>query len=260
MFVTTAGRTDGVWITKAKGLAEELNVTYVPRKKRSVKALQKIIQDDCLVLGKERLELYSMDSDEPFFFHPNIAMLRIKRLMNGEDDPLISTGQITEGMKILDCTLGLGSDALTVSYQVGPTGMVTGIESNVYLAKIVQTGLREWETGNPSVDESMRRVKIIMGDHLDFLKRLETDSFDIVYFDPMFEERISESDGIRPLAHFAAAEPITEEAVNEAKRIARHKVILKDHFRSRRFSEFGFSVHIRKSAKFHYGVIETNKH
>ncbi|PLS16268.1 hypothetical protein CVD28_17475 [Bacillus sp. M6-12] len=257
MFVTTAGRTDELWIAKAKRLAAELNVIYLPRKKRSVKALQSLIKDDCLVLGKERLELYSPGSAEPFFFHPNVAMLRIKRLMNNEEDPLISIGGITEGMKVLDCTLGLGSDAITASYQVGSSGMVTGIEANPHLAKIVQTGLREWETGYRVIDESMRRIQVAASNHLEMLKGLETNSYHIVYFDPMFEETIGESDGIRLLIPFAAADKLTEEAITEAKRVASRRVILKDHFRSSRFSEFGFSVHVRKTAKFHYGVIDT---
>ena len=56
----------------------------------------------------------------------------------------------------------------------------------------------------------------------------------------MFEESILESDGIRTLTHFAVTHSLTEEIIEEAKRVARNRVVLKDHFRSLRFEQFGF--------------------
>ncbi|MFZ7943124.1 hypothetical protein ACO1D1_05675, partial [Neobacillus sp. 19] len=67
---------------------------------------------DCLVVGKDRVELFEKGSTLPFFFHPNSAMFRIKRLLSGENDPFADAAQLTEGMTILDCTLGLASDAV----------------------------------------------------------------------------------------------------------------------------------------------------
>jgi hypothetical protein len=48
---------------------------------------------------------------------------------------------------------------------------------------------------------------------------------------------------------------LTNTEIEQAKRVAIHKVILKDHFRSPRFEKFGFYVCKRPSAKFHFGVI-----
>ena len=67
MFVTTAGRTNEVMINKAKAIARELDIKYVMRNKRSVKALQQVWQDDCIVVGKERLELFPFGEKYPFF-------------------------------------------------------------------------------------------------------------------------------------------------------------------------------------------------
>ena len=102
----------------------------------------------------------------------------------------------------------------------------------------------------------MRRVEIRQVHHYEALTQMADHSFDVVYFDPMFEESIMESDGIRTLTHFAVARPLTEEIIYEAKRVARKRVVLKDHFRSLRFEQFGFTVLKRKTSKFHYGYIE----
>ncbi|MEH7885807.1 class I SAM-dependent methyltransferase [Bacillus sp. JJ1609] len=256
MFVTTAGRTTEEMTALAREIAGELNAEFVPRKKRSIMAIQEKLFDNCLVVGKERLELYPFGEKEPFFFHPNSAMFRIKRLMNGENDPLVEGGKLAAGMSFLDCTLGLGSDSIVASYAVGTRGFVTGVEARPELSYLVKTGLKSWDSGYEAINQAMGNIKVVNGYSLDFLKSMDDDSFDCVYFDPMFDESILESDGIRGLSHFAVYEGLSKQTMDHALRVAKQRVILKDHFRSTRFDEFGFKVHRRKSAKFHFGVIE----
>ena len=71
----------------------------------------------------------------------------------------------------------------------------------------------------------------------------------------MFTMELEESSGIRPIKSIVSS-GLSDEAVIEAKRVARKKVVLKDDFRSQRFSYFGFRQIIRKSSKFHFGVID----
>lgn len=112
MIVTTAGRTDEEMIRFAKSVANDLHIPYVARAKTSVKTLQKKEKSDLLVVGKERMELHIQEAEEPFFFHPNSAMFRAKRLLKGEQDPFIQAAKLTTGMSVLDCTLGLASDSI----------------------------------------------------------------------------------------------------------------------------------------------------
>ncbi len=256
MFVTTAGRTNEEMTAKAKEIAVELKTEFISRKKRSVSAIQDIMNDDCLVVGKERLELFPLGETEPFFFHPNSAMFRIKRLMKGESDPLIDAAKLKEGMSFLDCSLGLASDSIVASFTVGESGFVKGIEAKRELAYLVKDGLEKWDSGNEKINKAMKKIKVVEGNSLDLLKSQKDNSIDCVYFDPMFEETILESDGIRSLTHLAVYDGLTEELILQAERVARKRVILKDHFRSKRFEELGFKVYRRKSAKFHFGVIE----
>lgn len=256
MFITTAGRTNQAYIDEANRIAAELQIRYVSRKKRSIKAVQASENnEDCLVVGKNRLELYDVNGDEPFFFHPNLAAVRIKRIENGEHDPYILTAGIERGGSVLDCTLGLGADAIVASYVVGSEGKVTAFEANPYLAYIIKDGMKKWIDGDVTMIKAMRRVEVHAIDYLSGLKKMMNKSVDIVYFDPMFAETISESNGIRALTQFAQYYSLTEEVKNEALRVARKKIVLKDHYRSELFSKLGFQVVKRKTSKFHYGFI-----
>lgn len=256
MFVSTAGRTNEEMIEKARKIATELGLPFIPRDKRSVQSLQEISGDDCLVIGKNRLELYSYGETEPFFFHPNSAMFRIKRLLKGEKDPFIEVAQLKEGMSLFDCTLGLASDSIVASFVVGENGMIRGIEASQSLAYIVQVGLKKWDSGLLEMNKAMERIMVHHANSFAYLSEQPDGSVDCVYFDPMFEGPILESDGIKALGRFAIYDNLNEKIINEAIRVARKRIILKDHFRSERFEKYGFEVLRRKSAKFHFGVIE----
>lgn len=256
MFVTTAGRTNRQMIEKAVETAEKLRVDFIPRNKKSILHLQSILDSDCIVVGKERLELFGKGAEQPFFFHPNSAMFRIKRIMNHEHDPFADATRLSAGMSFLDCTLGLASDSIVASFLVGQSGRVTGVEGQAFLAFLVKMGLKTWDSGLSGMNEAMKRIQVENDNALNVLRNLPDESVDIVYFDPMFEERIFESDGIKILGKFAIYEDIQEEMIMEALRVSRRRVVLKDHFRSRRFEKFGFQVLRRKTAKFHFGWIE----
>jgi predicted methyltransferase len=259
MIVTTAGRTNKEMIEKAKQIANELRIQYVTRHKSSVEAIQRQWHDDVLVVGKNRLEIRPMNGDEPLFFHPNSAMFRVKRILRGETEPFLQATKLTKGMSFLDCTLGLASDSIVASLVVGEAGNVTGTEGNRYIAYLVKNGLQHWDSGLEKMNKAMRRIQVIHNDYRTFLASLPDRSFDVVYFDPMFEESILESDGIKGIKPFALYTELDEEVIAEAKRVARKRIVLKDHWKSARFERFGFSVYVRKTAKFHFATIELER-
>lgn len=255
MLITTSFRANEQTIETAKALAKDMHGEYIERRKQSVKQLA-IKRGDVLVVGKERFEWYQSNG-EKFFFHPSSAMFRVKRVLRGEKDPLIEAAQLKPGDSFLDCTLGLGSDAITASCATGANGKVTGIEKNPVTALLVREGLSTWETGVREADEAMKRISVISGDSIEQLKKLPDRSYDIVYFDPMFEETIQESASMMPLRHAAEHHFSHETAVKEAMRVARKRVVLKDHWKSTRFTtdSYQFQVMKRKTAQFHYGYI-----
>jgi len=256
MIVTTAGRTNPEMIMKAKQVATELKIPFVERRKASVESLQNALREDVLVVGKNRMEIRAIDSDAPLFFHPNSSMFRVKRILRGETEPFLQATKLTKGMTFLDCTLGLASDSIVASTVVGRSGRVVGLEANQYIAYLVKKGLHEWDSGVKEMNEAMRRIAVTNEDFRSFLLSAPDNTFDVVYIDPMFEESILESDGIQGIKRFAFYADIDEDIIMEAKRVARKRVVLKDHWKSERFHTFGFTVYVRKTAKFHFGVIE----
>lgn len=256
MFITTAGRTDEKMIKIAKEAAQTLAVPYISRNKKSIPDLQNKLDSQCIVVGKERLELFQKGNSSPFFFHPNSAMFRIKRLLKNEQDPFAEVTRLQKGMSFLDCTLGLASDSIVASFLVGKEGSVTGVEGQKHLAYIVKNGLETWKSGLSDMNCAMKNIKVVHSNSLDYLKGLPDGAVDCVYFDPMFEGKILESDGIKALGHFAISDDLDRETMKEAYRVARMRIILKDHYQSSRFERFGFTPIRRKTAKFHFGFID----
>jgi ubiquinone/menaquinone biosynthesis C-methylase UbiE len=256
MIITTAGRSSSVLVSKAKMLSISFGAPYKDRNGVSVEALKQKYQDDIVVVGKDRIFLSPLDGDAKLFFHPNLAMIRAKRIIKGEEEPFIQATKLKEGMTVLDCTLGLASDGIIASMAVGANGYVTGIEGNQLLYFLAKEGLASFSSGIKDFDEAMRRIEVISGDHYAYLLQAETDSIDVVYFDPMFHSAVDTSNGINSIRGQAVTTDITTDVIAEAKRVARRRVVLKDHWKSERFVRLGFTQHKRKTALFHYGTIE----
>ncbi|MFC4402129.1 class I SAM-dependent methyltransferase [Gracilibacillus xinjiangensis] len=256
MIVTTAGRVKNDLIYRAKKIANSYNMVYVEINGRSIQTLKDIVQEDIVIVGTEGLFVSSLNSDQKLFFHPNLAMVRAKRMLQNQKDPLVEIAKLKEGMSMLDCTLGLASDSIIASIAVGFGGSIYGLEGNPLIYLLTKEGLSTFVSGNQLFDKAMRKINVINKEHYSYMKNAETDSVDIVYFDPMFDKGIKDSTGINSIRDYALRNSMTYKVIEEAKRVARKRVILKDHWKSDRFIQFGFTQHKRKTALFHYGVIE----
>lgn len=254
--VTTGGRPDALSIEKARFVGQKLMIDVVPRNKKSVQKIAEQYEANVIVAGKNRYEYYSLGATEPFFFHPSSAAFRIKRVAKGEKDILIELAELQSGDTFLDCTLGLGTDSMMAAAAVGQEGRVVGCEANPNVAFIVEQGLQQYdfEQEGLSLLQNMRHIEVVSQNAVDYLKTLPTNSFDVVYLDPMFEETIEESIHFQPLRQAGVHDEVTEEWMNEAKRVAKRSVILKAHYRSITFEKFDFQRFVRKNTKFHYGI------
>ena len=185
MIVTTAGRTNKEMTDYANKVAAELNSSFVKRNDIPVHKLHEQYEQDVFVVGKNRLAIYPKGTEESFFFHPNSAMFRVKRLMRGEHDPFVQAAKLESGMTVLDCTLGMASDSIVASYIVGENGRVTGLEGNEYMAYIMGNGLKTWSSSVSEIDKAMQRIDVKQTEHYAFLKQCGDNSYDVVYLDPM---------------------------------------------------------------------------
>ena len=170
MIVTTAGRTNKEMTAYAEQIAIDLQSSFLVRNDRPIYELHEQYKQDILVVGKNRLVIFPQGTEESFFFHPNSAMFRVKRLMRGEHDPFLQAAQLEKGMTVLDCTLGMASDSIVASYAVGESGQVTGLEGNRYMAYLIEKGLQQWDAGVTEMTEAMQRITVKHTEHLSFLQ------------------------------------------------------------------------------------------
>lgn len=229
----TTSKDDELLLERARQIAVQLEIEVVPRRRRSLEKLKNeynlqyllVVEQDQVVLKGETL----------LTWHPSMAVPRIKALRQGKHDPMIEAMALRPGSSVLDCTLGLGSDALVTAHAVGNMGRVTGLESNKYLAFITKWGLDHYNGQNASLKAAVERITVINCAYQDYLAKQPAASYDVVYFDPMFRrglERASAMNAIRP---FANDEPLSEKTVEEALRVARHRVVMKESAGSREF-------------------------
>lgn len=256
MIVTTSNRHQQELEPLADQIALDLELPFIKRGRYSIAGLFREYQlERLLVVSQEELKLFSKeDLDAPFFFHPSSAMFRIKRLQKEGLDPFVQAAQLKPGISVLDCTLGLASDAIVASYACQPTS-VTGLESTKIVAYIVQRGLRSWNTKLEELELAMKGIKVIHQSYQEYLQKSPDNSFDVVYFDPMFEKGNHLSTNLTPLKKMANYEKLTSHTISEARRVARKRVVYKDSSYSPAFEALGFSPLVRKYASHWYGVI-----
>ncbi len=254
--VTTAGRPDDESMALAAFACQTLGATFEPRKKRSVRKMSEAFQANIIVAGKNRYDYYAYGVEEPFFFHPNSAAFRLKRIARGEAEPFLEATQLQLGDTVLDCTLGLAADAMLAAYIVGETGRIVGLEANPNVAFIVGQGMQTYDTTELPLTACMRQIEVVQSEAFRYLKTMPANAFDVVYMDPMFEEAIEESNNFEALRRAGEHVTLTDEWVQEAKRVAKKRVVLKAHFRSEWFMKYHFQQYERVTAKFHYGVLE----
>lgn len=243
--------------TLACFFASKLDIPFVKRKNYSIEN----IKADCntesvLVITKTGPVIYTSTGE--YYFHLSMAELRIKNLNNGKHDHMVAAMDLSAGSSILDCTLGLGTDAIVASYYIGTTGKITGIEASPFIAAITEYGLQNYQADSDCVTNSLRRIKVENDDYNFRLSQYNSNSFDVVYFDPMFRTPVKESSSMKPLRGLADNRPVTIKAVNEAIRIAKKRVVIKETRGSSEFARLGVDTIVGgKYSSVSYGIIRT---
>lgn len=256
MIVTTGQKENLALIEKAKQVSEQLQVPFIDRRDRSIAKLFHDHQaDQLLVVLKETIKWYKKGDERPFFFHPGLSVVRIKRLLSGDNDIMIQACQLDPGGSFLDCTLGLAADAIVASYAVGEKGRVVGLESEPIMAYLVGMGLKQVNEF-PELDQAARKIEVLQGHHFDILASLPNDSFDVVYFDPMFRQGIKESASLQLLRHYANVSPLLPEVMEQARRVAKKRVVLKERNISAEWQRLGFRMMKRENMGISYGILE----
>ena len=241
----------------ASRTAKELGIPNVLRGNDSIEELRKTYNVDAVLVARQG-HLTLVTAEGEMFFHPGIAHLRMKNLLLGHGDHLVSALGLTEGMHVLDCTLGTGADAIVESFAVGERGAVTALESNPLIAAVIADGLAHAIGDNYGMHAAMRRIRVHHADALTFLRAAADKGYDVIYFDPMFRRPLHESAGMNALRVLADMRALTDETIAEARRVARCRVVMKERRGSAEFARLGFDTIMGgKYSRIAYGVMET---
>ncbi len=222
--VTTSRENQEV-IKKAEEIARQLNLVYLPRKKRCIDSMRSEYGlSYLLVVEKERVIL---QGDTRVFWHPNMAVPRLKCLRQGKSDNMIEAMQLKPKDRLLDCTLGLAADALVAAYVVGIEGLVTGLEASKYLSFLTKWGMENYRGQNTHVRRLLKRITVLNVSYEEYLNTLPEGFYDVIYFDPMFNRGLKNSSGINAIRPLACYKPLSREIIDKALKATRRRVVVK---------------------------------
>ncbi|MDR1604360.1 MAG: class I SAM-dependent methyltransferase [Gracilibacteraceae bacterium] len=215
-----------------------------------------------------RSGLYLTLGAAKLFFHPGMALLRVMRARRGEYDRFLSLADVRSGDTVLDATAGLGADALVAAWAVGERGRVVGTECAPLVFALLRDGLENFSTDWPGrgcgakgeslaeLGRAAERVQAHRAEHTEFLRALPDGAVDIVCFDPMFRSTVAEAAAMQALKLWSSPVALGAEAVAEACRVARRRVVLKERRGSGEFARLGFHLPAQGGSKVCYGVIK----
>jgi len=232
----------------------ESGLPFVPRDRSLAKLQEKYQAEGVIVWGADVPILYF--DNEKLYFHPSMAKNRIAFYRKQQrPDIMIEAAGLQRGDSFLDCTLGLGADAIVASY-FSATGRVTGLEHQPEIAYVIGWGMKRYVYEMAWLQEAVRRIVVVAADHKEYLPGLEDRSYDIVYFDPMFTHPIFKSQPISPLRKLADHDRLEQETIDQACRVAHKRVVMKDLAEGEELERLGFQKISRsKYNKLAYGVI-----
>ncbi len=247
MAVTTAHKPNPQQVKRAKVLSAELGCKYVPR--RHFKPIK-----DEIVIIIERDGVSAIKDDKRLFFHPSLAVLRKSNFEVGQRDYLIESLSLSGNEKVLDCTLGLGSEALLIAHFL-PNGKVKCLESSKIIKMIVEDGLKDKNLPEWVVDAS-KRIEIMEGDYKEFIRKTE-EKFDCIYVDPMFEHPELKSNAMNALRPFADYSGLTSDDLEVMKGMATKRIVVKARWNDSIFEKYKFDRVVGSlKSNVGYGVIE----
>jgi 16S rRNA G966 N2-methylase RsmD len=234
----------------------ESGFDFIYRNHKGINILAKENNADGVIVWEPKGPVLYLE-DKKFFFHPSMAKNRITAFRKqNTQDIMVRACSIEPGDDFLDCTLGLGADAIVASYFSG-RGRVVGLEISPGIYEVVKWGMKLYRSRMPWLNQTIHRIEVYKFDHYSYLKQQADASFDIVYFDPMFRKPILHSEALAPLRELADHSQLEPNTIAEACRVARKRVVMKELVDSGEMERLGFKkVSGSKHNPIGYGFID----
>lgn len=261
MLVTTSLKGATLYKEAAEKTASLLGGSFVARKALSEDDILALSHGEPFLMVGSQGPVLCTAEGEKHFFHLSMAKLRLLEWKRSQKDHLVeaiaSLAPLGEKIEILDATLGLGSDSAVLSYAFGENCEILGLEGYTPLAYITNYGCRHHVDEDDAVTAALRRIQVANLRYESFLKAAKTNSVDIVYIDPMFTVPVQESPQFKALRSYVVETPLEKEIFEEACRVARKGVVIKERSFSALFDTLGITkLYGGKYSRIRYGVCE----
>jgi hypothetical protein len=257
VIVTTSRRPTPELLARAQELAGWLATPLVPREGSVAGHCVRHGVRGAVVVAPERVTYYEPERGLEYFYHPGMAKLRLHNHRRGDPDPMLRAMDVHPGDEVLDCTLGRATDAILSSWAVGEAGRVLGLEVSPLLAALTRDGIAHYTDPARELTATLRRIECRCADYRVYLPDCADRSWDVVYFDPVFHEPVVESQAMAPLRLLADPSPLPAEALAEAGRVARRRVVIKQGRATPLWGELGIETVVgAPRSHVEYGVIE----
>ncbi len=226
--VTTGRDVDDEHRRRAASVAERLACPLVPR--ASFARMSADCGADCFyVVRATHEELRAVDGRAA---HVQPGLMPTK-LGEGLRHPLIRAlrGVVDDGDRaedvgvVFDGTLGLANDAVHVAAVTG--ARVDGCEASAVLHALLEEGLPRIARSAEPWAAAATRVTARLGDSAAALAALPDDAVDAVLLDPMMSRRKRSAPSFDLLRAFAVPDRASPRLLQEARRVARRRVVLK---------------------------------
>jgi len=235
--VTTCPHPEAALRERARALASDYDLVYEARGTSTLADLRRSCGvAGVLVVGREGLRYATPEAT--LGFHPSMAKLRLHNVESGRGDPLLTAMNLRPTDRVLDCTLGLATDALVVASALRDDGSVEGLEVVLPIYLVVSDGLARCTASAGAFSRAARRIQPRWAEASAFLMRCAAGDYDVIYLDPFFEQPVAGSCAIAPLRTLGAHDrrPLRAAALR-ATEVARRCVVVKGSRASRFFDE-----------------------
>lgn len=184
---------------------------------------------------------------------PNLstAAIRLRQVGAGEGDPLIRAAELQAGDDVVDCTYGLGRDAVVAAHAIGSSGALTALEASPALFHMADENkpLADLE-GAVSLDAAP--ISLVHDDARSWLVDAPAHSVDVVFIDPMFDTPKNSDASFGILRSVANEMSLDREWVERARRVARRWVVVKSGESLPWFDDVGLvAVHSHGNARWY---------
>jgi len=226
--ITTTLKINTEKLDEAQQLAAIMNLPFIPRLQKSIfNLLNENKLEAIYVVGNREDSIENKEGN--LKWHPNMTSFKIRDLHLRKSNPMFEAMKLQVGDRVLDCTLGLGGDALFISSFVGKDGLVLGLEGDPLIAKLTERGLKNYFQNEFFLNDAANRIKVMNIRYEDFLNQIYEGhrAFDVIYFDPMFQTNIESSSAMKSVKSFAIGDCLDPSILEKAIRLSRKSVVVK---------------------------------